>query len=160
MEPWKFPPIDSEEVLQHAMAEQRRMIQDGEDRIREIVREEIRKAFAALAAEADSKESGMWYSSGYDDEQAACRMIRDVANTVVQEWTTPAPEPVNPFEPKYTAQEWADLIRAVIAEAEADGYPVWVDVEEYTGPVCIRIGTPTSSADLDPVIWEPKEAEK
>lgn len=46
---WDMPPIDSEEVLQHAMAEQARLIKAGEDRIRDIVREEISKAFASVS---------------------------------------------------------------------------------------------------------------
>jgi len=125
-----------------------------EEETRALVQEEIRFAFAKLVELADGKESGMWYSSGYDAEQAACRMIRDVANAVVQELTPTEPEPANPFAPKYTAQEWADRIRAVASEAEADGYAVWID-NACCGcsKMTLQVGEGNESAR---VIGEPK----
>jgi hypothetical protein len=35
---------------------------------------------------------------------------------------------------KRTADQWADAIKALIAEAGADGSELWVDVEHYAGP--------------------------
>lgn len=64
------------------------------------------------------------------------------------------PEPVNPFTPKRTPKEWADAIKALIAEAGADGSELWVDVEHYAGPgPYVRIGPPDSTGRTDPIIW-------
>jgi hypothetical protein len=64
------------------------------------------------------------------------------------------PEPVNPFAPKRTPQEWADAIKALIAEADADGSELWV---EYVGGAPrIRIGPPDSTGADDPIIWGSK----
>lgn len=38
----------------------------------------------------------------------------------------PEPEPVNPFAPKRTADQWAVILRSTIDAAEKDGHDVWI----------------------------------
>lgn len=61
------------------------------------------------------------------------------------------PEPVNPFAPKRTPQQWADAIKSLIAEAKSDGTKVWFGGHSESGYLALVIG---SGADASPVFEE------
>jgi hypothetical protein len=86
------------------------------------VRAEIGKAFRSMAVDA-----GL-YEGGADElTTTAADVVKDVAETVAR-WMTPAePEPVNPFAPKRTADQWAVILRSTIDAAEKDGHDVWIN---------------------------------
>lgn len=50
------------------------------------------------------------------------------------------PEPVNPFAPRLTAQQWADEIRGVILRAKADGHDVWMSGYTELGEGELNVG--------------------
>lgn len=122
-----------------------------EEQIRALIREEVAKAFGVL------RESADWYTNGYGEiTEATARVIWDVAERTLSDLTSKAPEPANPFAPKYTSEQWAEAIRALIKEAKTDGYDVWVDVEDYFGPgpfVRISSSEKESGWENDPILW-------
>jgi hypothetical protein len=100
----------------------------NETETRAMLREQIAKVFGSVL------EAARWYVSRYGEiTEATARVLMDVTERALSDWA-PEPGPVNPFTPESTAQEWADLIRAVIAKAKEDGYDVGIDVEDYFGP--------------------------
>jgi hypothetical protein len=110
------------------------------------VRAEIVSAFEKLAASAG------WYTSGFGElTESAAHLLKDAVEMATRELIPAEPEPVNPFAPKRTPQEWADAIKALIAEAGADGSELWVD--HVGGAPLIRIGPPDSTGADDPIIW-------
>lgn len=60
-----------------------------------------------------------------------------------------AEEPVNPFSPKNTARQWADMIANLCRLAQDDGHPVWIENEGYGHPIRLRVGTD----DTAPIVW-------
>lgn len=124
----------------------------NEKETRALVREEIREAFKSMATDA-----GFYSGGAYEVTVGAASVVQDVAETVVRSLTPPEPEPVNPFAPKRSAEQWADRIRELIRQADADGAELWVDVEYYGGPgPKIRIGPPDSTGSDDPIVWGEK----
>lgn len=125
------------------------LTEDDLKQVEALIRKRVRESFVELAKAAD------WYTNGYDDAtHSVAYVLKDMAERVFQGMTPAEPEPVNPFAPKRTPQEWADAIKALIAEAGADGSELWVDVEHYAGPgPYIRIGPPDSPGCTDPIIW-------
>ncbi len=91
------------------------------EEIRALIREEIRTAFAELVNRASSQTC-----SGDEVDSAAAYVLKDVAEKVVQSLTPPEPEPVNPFAPEHTAEQWAVILRATIDAARTDGHVVWI----------------------------------
>jgi hypothetical protein len=85
-------------------------------------------------------------------------MLKDAVEMATRELIPAEPEPVNPFAPRRTPQEWADAIKALIAEADADGARLWVDVADYFGPgPYVRIGSPGNPMwENDTILWEQK----
>lgn len=125
-----------------------------EEQARAMIREEIRAAFQLLEDAAREK----WcYTISDSVEEHCSEMIRASAESVVRSlWPSAErePEPVNPFAPKRTPEQWAEALRSLIREAHEDGSHVWVDVEYYDGYAPkVRIGPPTSPGDEDPVVW-------
>ncbi len=156
-----------------------------ETEVRVLVREEIRKAFEELSERADFwrddgelKSSAAYVLSDAADNVAekllppapepvnpfansslaevAQQAMRNLAAGMASVTAAVAPEPVNPFAPKHTAQEWADRIRELIRQAEADGYQIWCDADgsvSSTAPIAMRIGTDVSPIEEDPTVW-------
>jgi hypothetical protein len=123
-----------------------------EQQIRTVIRAEIVSAFGKLAASAG------WYTSGFGElTESAAHLLKDAVEMATRELIPAEPEPVNPFSPKRAADQWAVILRAAIDAAEADGWTVWIDTEDYFGPgPFVRIGPPDSTGADDPIIWGSK----
>lgn len=121
----------------------------NEEQTRALIRAEIRAAFESMAAAGGA-------IIGDRVDRAIGRHVWDVADQVVVGLAAAEPQPVNPFAPNNSAHEWADRIRGLIAEAKADGYDVWVDVEDYFGPgPFVRVSPSDSDTwESDPIAWE------
>lgn len=105
------------------------------DEVRALAREEIRKAFEELSERAD-----FWRDDG-ELKSSAAYVLSDAADQVAEKLLPPAPEPVNPFSPKHTAQEWADRIGELIRQADRDGGTMpWVTMREAAELLAERHG--------------------
>ncbi len=127
----------------------------NEEQVRALVRKEIMEAFASAALMADTWHCG--YGVG-ELESAAGRVVESVAEKVAEELKPVEPaQPVNPFAPKRTAQQWTDAIRELIRQAKDDGCVVWFDRDPISERICLRTCTETSDGHNDTIVWSDRD---
>lgn len=124
----------------------------NKEEIRAMVREEINAAFEKINAAFQASEEAIgWRTYSEDDAtSSAAYVVREAMRAALSSLEPEAPtEPVNPFAPQRTAQQWAEDIRTLIEQAQNDGHEVWFDSTDPDPNVCLRVGPD----DTAPYIW-------